>query len=430
MDVDAPCRVIARPRLYDWTFVQCIASRLVAFAAALLGSSCGSDVIVGINPVADATASDSGPATADAELADAGADVSSGDGAGPLIETGALAAASQGASGWLVAGHAGGPTGNEASSDAWWRFVAADGAGLAEQRVDVAGGSDRITAALAYPDGGYVVAGTTTTGASTPSIAWLRRLRPDGSELWTRTFDDGANPMTAEALALGTTGTIIVAGNEGSPTDGWVARVQPDGTLAFRLDLRGTGGKGTRVFAVGVSQLDHVFAGGQRTLVTDAGVVDAPTILQVGPLGDLFNSSTSRFAAGTTGTVRGVMLVAPDTFVLCADTNLGPSVARIDGLFTKSEVYTYATPFPTRLAGCAFATDGSVLLGGTAGAATGAAPWLAKHDLASFAPRWTRSPAVARPTSGLTVAAGAGGVGLLAGRSVGPSAAWWSVEAP
>lgn len=408
-----------------------LAAACALVAPGALVVSCASDVVVGLNP----RASEDGGT--EAAVAEAGEDASGASDAAvdaaPDARTlgapgGALGAASRTAGGFVLAGHVGGAEALSATSDVWSLEVGADAAPGAELRVDVSGASDAATAVAAYPDGGALLVGFATVSGH--QVAWIRRRAPDGSELWTRTLDTGPNGRRAEAVAVSPTGAIVVAGNEGLPEDGWVAGYADDGTRSWLLDFRTSGAANTRLFAVTIGQFRRVYAAGVRPVDSGAGPKDTPTVIQISETGVLFNSSVSRFPAGTEGTVRGMVSDGLGTSILCADTATGPALARIDDLFTTSEPYVYALPEKVTLAGCAFSTDGALHLVGTVQTATGNLPWLAKHDLAPFVPRFTRTVAAATPTRGFAVAPGPSGSALVAGRTESPAAAFWKLEGP
>ncbi|MEV4060737.1 alpha/beta hydrolase-fold protein [Nonomuraea dietziae] len=116
----------------------------------------------------------------------------------------------------------------------------------------VAGAADRLYGLAAAPDGGAYVTGYTKGDLAGPNRgdkdAVLARLAPDGRLAWTRQFG-GSGEDKAYGVAAGPSGVHAVgsttAGFEGAAPlgglDGWTAGYAPDGTLQWTSAVGGPG---------------------------------------------------------------------------------------------------------------------------------------------------------------------------------------------
>jgi hypothetical protein len=112
------------------------------------------------------------------------------------------------------------------------------------------GGSDADYALSIEPlaDGGYVVAGATFVAASfgaSQSDAWLLKLDADGAVLWQRTYGTGGNEV-ARAVKRTVDGGYIVAGSSSTATGTtpWVLKVDAFGGVLWQRTYGGTGSGG------------------------------------------------------------------------------------------------------------------------------------------------------------------------------------------
>jgi Ca2+-binding RTX toxin-like protein len=141
------------------------------------------------------------------------------------------------------------------------------------------GPGDDLAAAIARsPTGGAVVVGTSTRGWGTPIVpfagggadAFVARLDARGSILWS-TFLGGAGQDVGTDVAVGTDGAIFVSGwsaaSWGEPvrafrgrTDGFVARLDPEGRTAWVTFLGGSGGD--RASALALDPLERPVVAG------------------------------------------------------------------------------------------------------------------------------------------------------------------------
>ncbi|ROT32483.1 alpha/beta hydrolase-fold protein [Micromonospora sp. HM5-17] len=146
--------------------------------------------------------------------------------------------------------------------------------------------ADRFYAVAAAPDGGAYVAGYTSGAYAGTSAgdkdAVLARITPDGAVAWSRQFG-GAGEDKAYAVAADASGVYVVgstsAGMPGTShvggVDGWLARFTPDGTRRW---LVAEGGPGDDLLTgVAVTETGVVATGGTRGDAT-AGGSDALTV--------------------------------------------------------------------------------------------------------------------------------------------------------
>jgi hypothetical protein len=96
---------------------------------------------------------------------------------------------------------------------------------------------DRGTAIRQTEDGGFVVAGTTTSGWGYYSAVWVLKLRADGAVAWQKTYRSG-DWDTAADIEQAADGGYVVAGSTDSldPTGSaaWVLRLNEDGGLVWQ----------------------------------------------------------------------------------------------------------------------------------------------------------------------------------------------------
>ena len=81
-------------------------------------------------------------------------------------------------------------------------------------------------------DGGYVLAGTTRLTAEEDSDIWLLKVDTDGNEVWSRTFDGGADDR-GQGLAATDDGGYVITGStatvEGGNRTVWVIKTDGEG---------------------------------------------------------------------------------------------------------------------------------------------------------------------------------------------------------
>ncbi|MDI6733382.1 MAG: hypothetical protein QME16_05630, partial [Planctomycetota bacterium] len=94
-------------------------------------------------------------------------------------------------------------------------------------------GYDRANSIQQTADGGYVVAGNTTSFGAGSNDFWVLKLNNDGTVAWQKTYG-GTGGETANSIRQTADGGYIVAGNTPSfgagSADFWVLKLNPDGT--------------------------------------------------------------------------------------------------------------------------------------------------------------------------------------------------------
>ncbi|MCB9947289.1 MAG: PQQ-like beta-propeller repeat protein [Rhodospirillaceae bacterium] len=118
----------------------------------------------------------------------------------------------------------------------------------------VFGGSDTDQALGATPaaDGGVLVVGHTRSEGAGQSDLWAERLDAAGNTLW-RLVDGGPGNDRAEAVAATADGGFVIAGFTtsvpGHGRDAWVVRLDDTGTIVWQRSFGGTGTDGAAAVA-------------------------------------------------------------------------------------------------------------------------------------------------------------------------------------
>ncbi|MBX2925047.1 MAG: hypothetical protein KF746_22790 [Chitinophagaceae bacterium] len=162
--------------------------------------------------------------------------------------------------GYIVAGSTlstdGDVSGNQGAEDFW--VVKLDGNGGLQWQKSLGGsGTDVATSIQQANDGGYVVAGYTSSnngdvsGNHGGSDFWVVKLDGDGALQWQKTLG-GSTSDRGNAVQQTTDGGYIVAGQAGSNNgdvtgnhgvfDFWVVKLDADGILQWQKALGGSGG--------------------------------------------------------------------------------------------------------------------------------------------------------------------------------------------
>lgn len=150
--------------------------------------------------------------------------------------------------------------------DAWLLKVTRDGATEWEHTV---GGDDddRGRDVVETSDGGYALAGGTTSASDGSEDALLVKVSPDGERQWQRTYGGSGHDWANSVVEVGD-GGFVLAGDARSSDHvhgvGWLARVAADGTPQWE---RTYGGKGADEVAR-TSDGGYVF-GGETNAGTD-----------------------------------------------------------------------------------------------------------------------------------------------------------------
>lgn len=126
-------------------------------------------------------------------------------------------------------------------------------------------------------DGGYIVAGNTSSfvprGEDSPDI-WVLKLRADGTAEWQKTYG-GDSFDSAEAIRQTSDGGYVVAGYTGSfgdkSYDLWILKLRPDGTIEWQKTY---GGKGFNGAYSTQQTIDGGYIVAGDTVSSGAGEVD------------------------------------------------------------------------------------------------------------------------------------------------------------
>ena len=219
-----------------------------------------------------------------------------------------------------------------------WRF-AADGSVLWTARIPEVfpGAYDSAYELAAGPSGEVYTCGTLGTvpaGTGSASVAFMSRLQPDGTVVWTRTWSGSAvNANTLYSLAANGQGGVCAVGalyNNGTLQDGVALLLDAAGTQLARSDFvgalssadyaRGVAADAHGRFFVGADgifgatgrdcALELLDAGGAlwRTIVDGGGAGDdSLRRVCVLPGGDLVAASTGPATSGPTSTYDAVL---------------------------------------------------------------------------------------------------------------------------
>jgi len=103
-------------------------------------------------------------------------------------------------------------------------------------------GADFATAALATPDGGYVVAGYTNSFSPGTIAAWLLKLDANGEVVWQKIYSGPYFGIYPNSVELAADGGYIVAADlwaTGGEANVWVAKLDANGNLAWQKSYGG-----------------------------------------------------------------------------------------------------------------------------------------------------------------------------------------------
>lgn len=123
---------------------------------------------------------------------------------------------------------------------------------------------------VAIDGAGNVIAVGSTFDASQNDDVWVRKLAPDGTVLWTRTYH-GVTSDIAHAVAVAPNDDIFVAGSSFTLTDDrdvWVRRYDPDGNAGFTLTANGAANDTDEALGIAIDPTGNLLVAG---FVTTAG---------------------------------------------------------------------------------------------------------------------------------------------------------------
>jgi hypothetical protein len=103
--------------------------------------------------------------------------------------------------------------------------------------------ADQANAIQQTSDGGYILAGYTSSSGAGGQDAWLVKLNPDGTVAWSKTYG-GTEDDAAHAVLQTIDGGYILAGFTESfgagLSDVWVLKLDASGTVAWQQTYGGT----------------------------------------------------------------------------------------------------------------------------------------------------------------------------------------------
>lgn len=119
----------------------------------------------------------------------------------------------------------------------WWQRVSTDGDPSYSAVYDDAAHYSDYLADVAFDASGrfYVIGHVATNAMAQQKDIWLRKHDADGEEMWTRTFDGGAED-DAQAIAVGDDDQIVVVGStqiESNDYDVWVRKYSAEGGVVW-----------------------------------------------------------------------------------------------------------------------------------------------------------------------------------------------------
>ncbi|MCX9012532.1 MAG: hypothetical protein OIN66_15620 [Candidatus Methanoperedens sp.] len=105
-------------------------------------------------------------------------------------------------------------------------------------------GNESASSVQQTPDGGYIIAGTTFTYGAGGSDAWLLKTDSNGTRLWDKTFGGPGNESASSVLRT-SDGGYIIAGTTSSygagGSDIWLIKTDANGTRFWDRTFGGTG---------------------------------------------------------------------------------------------------------------------------------------------------------------------------------------------
>ena len=127
--------------------------------------------------------------------------------------------------------------------DFWVLKLNADGSVAWQKTYGGVGGYDIAFSIQQTSDGGYIVAGQTTSFGAGNTDAWVLKLNPDGSVAWQKTYGGAADDF-AYSIQQTSDGGYIVAASTSSfgagSTNAWVLKLNANGSLAWQKTYGGT----------------------------------------------------------------------------------------------------------------------------------------------------------------------------------------------
>lgn len=168
--------------------------------------------------------------------------------------------------------------------DAW--VLRLDGAGdVLWQRTYGGTGRDSANAVDETRDGDFIVAGRTGSFGAGADDAWVMKLDPSGDPIWQRTYG-GPEPDETTAIRSTADGGYIVAGFTTTNPLGWLFKLDGSGDIEWQTAL-GTGSGESRLYSV-CETGDGEFAAGGTVFNDGLGIGPREGwLVKLGPDGDV-----------------------------------------------------------------------------------------------------------------------------------------------
>jgi uncharacterized delta-60 repeat protein len=214
--------------------------------------------------------------------------------------------------GYIVAGYTN-SFGGVSSYDAWIVKLNATG-GIVWQKTYGGKNSEIAHSIQQTSDGGYIVAGSTTSFGAGGVDAWIFRLNSTGGIIWQKTYGGTGTPDLANSIQQTSDGGFIVAGTTtpfGNSSDLWVLKPNSNGGVSWQKTFGGAADD----YGSSVRQTpDGGYAVAGYTYSFGAGLSDA-WVLKLRANGGLqwqrtYGGSNYDFASSIASTTSGTLVVA------------------------------------------------------------------------------------------------------------------------
>lgn len=217
--------------------------------------------------------------------------------------------------GYIVVGTVGSLAAGRVDTDAWVLKLTSNGQ-IEWQRSYGGPSPDRAAAVQPTGDGGYIVAGVTSSFRATNTDAWVLKLDGVGNLTWQKTFGRGGYDGARSVQPTADGGYVVAGVLDDWRPYAWVVRLDADGGVVWQRILRGPGSTDAtsiRVTADGGYVVAGEILGDAWVIKLDAGgsilwqktyggtrADRAPSIEPVSGGGYVLAGSTYSFGAGGT----------------------------------------------------------------------------------------------------------------------------------
>ncbi len=247
-------------------------------------------------------------------------------------------------------------------------------------------GADSLSSMQPTADGGYIVAGSTTSFGAGGSDAWLMKLAADGSIVWQKTYG-GIESDGARSVYPTLDGGFVMAGTTQSfgagRNDLWVLKLDSNGNVAWQKTYGGTGDE----------------AGIDVKPTADGGYIAignglSPWILKLDAVGSIAWQQYFDFLSPGTRRVFSVQQAADGGYMLVGGGFPRPQngfgwLAKLDASGNVAWLRLYRTAIYTRANHLQPTADGGYIMVGESGGELCAQGWVTKLDASGNA-LWTR----------------------------------------